>query len=97
VVKNPDVHVRRTIELVFERFEELGTAQKVMRSLREDNVLLPRRQVAGLQAGELLWKLPSVEAIYGMLHNPAYAGAFAYGRTGVNLWMQRSEGPFLKL
>lgn len=84
VVKNPDVHVRRTIELVFERFEELGTAQKVMRSLREDNVLLPRRQVAGLQAGELLWKLPSVEAIYGMLHNPAYAGAFAYGRTGVN-------------
>lgn len=84
VVKDPDVHVRRTIELVFERFEELGTAQKVMRSLKEDDVLLPRRQVAGLRAGELLWKLPSVDAIYGILHNPAYAGAFAYGRTGAN-------------
>jgi DNA invertase Pin-like site-specific DNA recombinase len=84
VVKNPDVHVRRTIELVFERFEELGTAQKVMRSLKEDGVLLPRRQVAGLKAGELLWKLPSVDAIYGILHNPAYAGVFAYGRTGAN-------------
>lgn len=84
VVKNPDVHVRRTIKLVFERFEELGTAQKVMRSLKEDGLLLPRRQVAGLQAGELLWKLPSVDAVYGILHNPAYAGAFAYGRTGAN-------------
>ena len=84
VVKNPDVHIRRTIELVFKRFEELGTAQKVMRSLREDGLLLPRRQVAGLQAGELLWKLPSVDAVYGILHNPAYAGAFAYGRTGAN-------------
>lgn len=84
VVKDPDVHVRRTIELVFERFEDLGSAQKVMRSLKEDRVLLPRRQVAGLNAGALLWKLPSVDAIYGMLHNPAYAGAFAYGRTGPN-------------
>jgi DNA invertase Pin-like site-specific DNA recombinase len=84
VVKDPDVHVRRTIEFVFERFEELGSAQKVMRSLKEDGLLLPRRQVAGLQAGELLWKLPSVDAVYGILHNPAYAGAFAYGRTGAN-------------
>ncbi len=83
-VKDPDLHVRRTIELVFERFEELGSAQKVMRSLKEDGVLLPRRQVAGLNAGELLWKLPSVDAIYGILHNPAYAGTFAYGRTGAN-------------
>ncbi|MDP9410557.1 MAG: recombinase family protein [Actinomycetota bacterium] len=83
-VKDPDVHVRRTIGLVFERFEELGSAQKVMRSFKEDGLLLPRRQVAGLDVGELLWKLPSVDAIYGILHNPAYAGAFAYGRTGAN-------------
>lgn len=83
-VKDPDVHVRRAIELVFERFEELGSAQKAMRSLKEDGLLLPRRQVAGLNAGELLWKLPSVDAVYGILHNPAYAGAFAYGRTGAN-------------
>jgi DNA invertase Pin-like site-specific DNA recombinase len=84
VVKDPDVHVRRTIELVFERFEQTGSAQKAMRSLKEDRVLLPRRQVAGINAGELLWKRPSVDAIYGILHNPAYAGAFAYGRTGAN-------------
>lgn len=84
VAKHPDVHIRRAIELVFERFEELGSAQKVMRSLKADGLLLPRRQVAGLQAGELLWKLPSVDAVYGILHNPAYAGAFAYGRTGAN-------------
>lgn len=84
VVKDPDVHIRRTMELVFERFEELGTGQKVMRSLKDDGILLPRKQVAGPNAGELVWKRPSVYAIYAILHNPAYAGAFAYGRTTEN-------------
>src|SRR5215217_6891774 len=80
VVKDPDRQIRRTVALVFERFARLGTCQKVVRSLRDDRLLLPRRQVAGPQAGELLWKRPSMAAVYGLLRNPAYAGAFAFGR-----------------
>ncbi len=80
--KDPDVHIQRTIELVFERFEQLGSVQKVLRSLRADGVLLPRRQTGGDRAGELLWKEPSATAIREILRNPAYAGAFAYGRHG---------------
>jgi len=82
VVKDPDRHVQKTISLLFERFEELGSAQKVLRSLRDDGVMLPRRQVAGERAGQLLWRRPNDAAIYDILRNPAYAGAFVYGRHG---------------
>ena len=80
VIKNPDEQIQHVIELVFAKFEELGSCQKVLRYLRQENVLLPRRQTNGIYVGELLWKPPSDAAIYDMLRNPAYAGAFVYGR-----------------
>ncbi len=80
VLKDPDQQVQHAIEIVFARFEELGSCQKVLRSLRDDGLLLPRHQTSGLHAGQLLWKLPSEAAIYDILRNPAYAGAFVYGR-----------------
>lgn len=80
VVKEPDEQVRHVLELVFAKFEELGTAYQVLHYLRWEGILLPRRQTSGLHAGELLWKPPTDAAIREILHNPAYAGAFAYGR-----------------
>jgi len=80
VVKDPDEQVRHVIELVFAKFSELGSANKVLRYLRRNEILLPRRQSAGPQANQLLWKVASESAVTDMLHNPAYAGAFAYGR-----------------
>jgi DNA invertase Pin-like site-specific DNA recombinase len=80
VVKDPDQQVQAMIALVFQRFATLGSCQKVLRSLRDDGLLLPRHQVAGLYAGQLLWKKPSDAAVYDQLRNPAYAGAFVYGR-----------------
>jgi DNA invertase Pin-like site-specific DNA recombinase len=80
VVKDPDEQVRHVIELVFDKFSELGSANKVLRYLRRNKILLPRRQSAGPQANQLLWKVASESAVTDMLCNPAYAGAFAYGR-----------------
>ncbi|HEU5424648.1 MAG TPA: recombinase family protein [Nitrolancea sp.] len=80
VVKDPDRQVQHAIELVFARFAALGSCQKVMRSFRDDGLLLPRHQTSGLHAGQLLWKRPAEAAIYDILRNPAYAGAFVYGR-----------------
>lgn len=82
VVKDPDLQVRHAIELVFARFATLGSCQKVLRALRDAGVLLPRRQTGGLHAGQLLWKRPNESALYEILTNPAYAGAFVFGRTG---------------
>ncbi len=81
VVTDPDQQIRDAIALVFARFARLGGCLKVLRSLRDDGVLLPRRQTGGLHAGQLLWKRPTDDAIYEILQNPAYAGAFVYGRT----------------
>lgn len=80
VVKDPDAQVRHVIELVFSKFEELGVSRKVMHYFREHQILLPRHQTSGFHQGELLWKKPSESAIREILTNPAYAGAFVYGR-----------------
>ena len=81
VVKDPDDQVRHVIKLVLTKFAELGSCRQVLRYLRREQILLPRHQTAGLYKGELLWKVPSDAAIYDIIRNPAYAGAFAYGRT----------------
>lgn len=80
VEKDPDPQVRQVLELVFTRFAELGSCQKVLRWFKHEGLLLPRRQTGTLQPGELLWKKPSAAALYEILINPAYAGAFVYGR-----------------
>jgi DNA invertase Pin-like site-specific DNA recombinase len=80
VVKHPDRRVRKAIELVFERFEELGTMSKVLKSLLKDGASLPRFRYGGPHHGELIWCRPTTTSIHGFLSNPAYAGAFVHGR-----------------
>jgi DNA invertase Pin-like site-specific DNA recombinase len=77
---DPDVSVQERIRLVFDKFFELESMQKVLRYLAKNDLQLPRRQTSGLHAGDVLWRAPSISAITGILKNPAYAGAFAYGR-----------------
>jgi len=79
-IKDPDEQVQHVVELVLAKFEELGSCQKVLRYMRNENILLPRRQTSDLHKGEVSWKPPCDAAIYDMIRNPAYAGAFAYGR-----------------
>jgi DNA invertase Pin-like site-specific DNA recombinase len=55
VVKDPDAQVRHVIELIFSKFEELGSCPKVMRYCRDHNILIPRHQTSGFNQGELLW------------------------------------------
>jgi DNA invertase Pin-like site-specific DNA recombinase len=80
VAFDPDAAVQERLRLVFRKFAELGSMQKVLRYLAKHGLLLPRRQTSGLYAGAVLWKEPSINAVTSILKNPAYAGAFAYGR-----------------
>jgi DNA invertase Pin-like site-specific DNA recombinase len=79
-VLDPDTAVQDAIRRVFARFEALGTAERVVRDFRHHALLLPRHQTAGEFAGQTLWKPATAAAVIEILHNPAYAGAFVYGR-----------------
>jgi DNA invertase Pin-like site-specific DNA recombinase len=93
VVKDPDDQVRHVLELLFGKFEELGSVGKVIRYLRQNQILLPRRQCAGPHAHELLWKVASEAAVTAILTNPAYAGAFAYGRRQGDATLRQAGRP----
>lgn len=77
VIKDPNQEVQDRVALVFSSFLQLRTARRVTRVLRERDVALPRND----RRGEAYWARPTVAAVTSMLKNPAYAGAFAYGRT----------------
>ncbi len=78
VVLDPNEAVIEAIRTVFRRFDELGSARQVMLSLREDNLLLPRRPSG---ARRISWAPATYPAIHDLLTNPNYAGAFVFGRT----------------
>jgi excisionase family DNA binding protein len=78
VILTPDEAVREAIATVFRRFDELGSARQVLIGLREDGVLLPRRANG---ARRVSWASATYPAVHDVLSNPAYAGAFVFGRT----------------
>src|SRR5439155_7786026 len=55
----------------------LRSASKVLQFLNTHDLCLPRRD----RFGDVIWKKPTVAAILQILKNPAYAGAFVYGKT----------------
>lgn len=81
VVLVPDREVQAAIRQVFEQFERLGTARAVLRDFRDRRVELPRRIPSGPARGEIAWVRPAYQIIYHILNNPAYAGAYAFGRS----------------
>jgi DNA invertase Pin-like site-specific DNA recombinase len=84
VVLDPDEQVRATVQLVFDKFAELGSFGKVYRYLRQHKIAMGCRVHPGPRRGELLWR-PLSRALLGrMLHHPIYAGAYSYGRRRVD-------------
>jgi DNA invertase Pin-like site-specific DNA recombinase len=79
IVQEPDEQARGIIQLVFDKFEELGSAYAVFRYLVLNDLKLGFRRQRGGRIGELEWKPPSPNRILSILRHPIYAGACAYG------------------
>jgi len=74
---DPDREVAERLALVFTTFREQGSVSRVLRSFRDRALTEPRRD----RFGEVVWRTASSGALSEILRNPAYAGAFVYGRT----------------
>jgi excisionase family DNA binding protein len=78
VVLCPDEQVRHAIGRVFCLWRRLGSARQVTAELLAEGQKLPRRTVGQRR---VRWARASYGAVHDFLTNPAYAGAFAFGRT----------------
>jgi len=77
VYKDPHREVQDRLDLIFTTFLRVRSASKVLQFLNTHDLCLPRRD----RFGDVAWKKPTVAAILQILKNPAYAGAFVYGKT----------------
>jgi len=78
VLLDPDEAVNGAIATIFERFAELGSARQVWLWMRREGVQFPLRR---FQGAEITWVAPTYHQIHSVLANPVYAGAYAFGKT----------------
>jgi DNA invertase Pin-like site-specific DNA recombinase len=79
IVQEPDEQARGMVQLVFDKFEELGSAYAVFRYFVANQLQLGFRPQSAARSGKLEWRLPTLNCILGILRHPIYAGAYAYG------------------
>jgi DNA invertase Pin-like site-specific DNA recombinase len=75
---DPDEAVRGAITTIFDRFAELGSVRQVWLWMRRERVQFPMRRFAH---SEIEWTTPTYHQIHSVLENPVYAGAYAFGKT----------------
>lgn len=75
-----DQAVRHAITRVFQLFEGLGSLRAVLRYLRRAGLELPYRAIHRGLGTVVGWHRPSYDALYQVLTNPVYAGAYCFGK-----------------
>jgi DNA invertase Pin-like site-specific DNA recombinase len=78
ILINPDQAVVTAIRNVFDKFSEFGSARRVWLWFRSEGLSFPH-QVG--KPTNIRWKYPSYTTIHQVLTNPVYAGAYTYGKS----------------
>jgi hypothetical protein len=76
--KDPDRRVQAAIRLVIDKVAELGSVRQTLLWFLEHKLDLPTKP----NGGEVVWRRPRYSTILQIIANPAYGGAYAYGKTG---------------
>jgi DNA invertase Pin-like site-specific DNA recombinase len=77
--KDPDRRVQAEIRLAIDKVAELGSVRQALLWFLEHKLELPTR----VNGGAVSWRRPRYSTIHAFIANPAYGGAYAYGRSGV--------------
>ena len=78
ILFHPDQAVTEAIDCVFEKFTELGSVRQVWLWFRSQGLSFPLQSNC---FSEIQWVTPTYPRIHQVLTNPVYAGAYAYGKT----------------
>jgi len=84
---HPDEAVCSAIRTVFTRFAALGSVRRVWLWFCSEGLSFPLQTRYG---GGVRWVDPSYIAVYHVLTNPVYAGAYAYGKSRQEVSLDRS-------
>jgi DNA invertase Pin-like site-specific DNA recombinase len=77
---DPDEQVQAVVRLLFDKFAELGTVNRLLQYLVRHGIRLGIRPHFGPDRGNLQWRRPCRETLLNILHHPGYAGAYTHGR-----------------
>jgi excisionase family DNA binding protein len=78
---DPDQRVREALHLVFRKFAEFGSIRQVVLWLDDEAIKMPVI-VYGPHGRMVEWRPARYNAVYRVMTNPIYAGAYVFGRTG---------------
>ena len=82
---HPDESVTDAIRAVFDRFAEMGSARRVWLYFRSEGLRFPSQRFPSLSqrtpSMASSWVTPTYTKIHQVLTNPVYAGAYVYGKS----------------
>jgi len=79
ILLHADEAVRGVVTAVFDRFAESGSVRAVWLWLLGEGLSFPLQ--SNVIGAELAWVAPTYNAVHRVLTHPSYAGAYVYGRT----------------
>lgn len=90
VVKDPDQRIQEALALVFRKFRELASGRQTFLWCRSHGVELPVNKSGG-RTMRVTWQLPTNAFLQNLLRNPAYAGAYVWGRREVRMALEHGK------
>jgi len=78
VLFHPDQAVTSVIHSIFEKFAEMGSVRRVWLWLRSEGLSFPSKSNS---SADIQWGTPTYTAVHHVLTNPVYAGAYTYGKS----------------
>lgn len=92
VIKDPDAEIQNAVEMLFDAFRRKGSAHGVVEHFKFKGYKFPYKIGKGFRRGEVEWINLELSHALNILHNPYYAGVYAYGKTQM-VWTPNGKKP----
>lgn len=78
---DPNEEIQGAIRSLFDVFDRRSSIRMAVKYFNEEKLLFPSRLYGQVSGGTVQWVRLRYTRAAAILHNPAYAGAYVYGRT----------------